>query len=779
MSGPSTELELQVLEALEVPRSVGDILFLRSALQEAGRESVDAAMASLSSLGLVVQVGDGRLWSLTEDGERLLSESAEWQIRCDRVDTVADGYFSVGGIVERGLVKVGDWWHDGRGATGPVVEVESWDAASSAVAIRVDPSDPLVLPLVMRRWERMAGSGEISSLLQPPEWNAADWASDLFLDRSLPDIAARFAGGRSWDDVHASVLQSGLRWEYSKGALAAEAMPPASDVFADKDGALSLLKVWVGQLQFNAHYFDAGEVEFDVEIDVLGDGAKFECLVAFMDWVAAVAGTEAVMTHEGSAGLEIRSAESSVDYMTAMDAVRLADLRNPVFGHYRGVIAPRARLDERNVDSWLEKHGDPDLTSGVLSHVHMYDVIESVDDEVTLARLAQQVAQRWREALPEQFPDRQFVVGVDGEPDEYGPTVWMQTSKIAASGVGLSSEQRERVRALAAERLVGGFSPEGAVRLAADLLAGGIEDPAVLALAILPADANELRRGDVEPMFDELCVAVGVRLAAPGEAGWVRARSLATAIVDGDLAPGVGASHLWPLWEDCGLVPGSDPLDMLQLSEEWESSVGAQRQEAERRILASARSVVRDADRALAAMQMPNGFTTGTIRAVDVMPLLLEACPSFLPVWYEIEDEHRDPQNHGGRLCYLDAGDFARHVVEMHRSNHRRWLQNAFDIIERMHIEGDEYVRELATIGYLEDIENMAGHAGVDPAVFEEYLGPESRRWWEGLEAFWSGQSPRVVPTDRRKTLRHWLRSKLPSQVVNRSRFERQTGRPE
>ena len=170
-------------------------------------------------------------------------------------------------------------------------------------------------------------------------------------------------------------------------------------------------------------------------------------------------------------------------------------------------------------------------------------------------------------------------------------------------------------------------------------------------------------------------------------------------------------------------------------------------------------------------MQTPNGFATGSIRAVDVMPLLLEACPSFLPVWYEIEDEYRDPQNHGGRLCYLDAGHFARHVVEMHRSNHRHWLQNAFDFIERMHIEGDEYVRELATIGYLEDIENTAGHAGVDPAVFEEYLGPESQRWWEGLVAFWSGQSPTVVPTDRRKILRRWLRSKLPSPGANRSRW--------
>lgn len=71
-------------------------------------------------------------------------------------------------------------------------------------------ADQLELPLVLRRWEPMAGGDEISSLLQPPQWTAAEWESDLFLDRSLPNITAAFAAGRSWDDVHPAVLQSGL-----------------------------------------------------------------------------------------------------------------------------------------------------------------------------------------------------------------------------------------------------------------------------------------------------------------------------------------------------------------------------------------------------------------------------------------------------------------------------------------------------------------------------------------------------------------------------------------
>ena len=48
----------------------------------------------------------------------------------------------------------------------------------------------------------------------------------------------------------------------------------------------------------------------------------------------------------------------------------------------------------------------------------------------------------------------------------------------------------------------------------------------------------------------------------------------ATAIVSHVLPPGEGAALLWPLWEHCGVVPGTDPLDMLQLHDEWEATAG-------------------------------------------------------------------------------------------------------------------------------------------------------------------------------------------------------------
>ena len=135
----------------------------------------------------------------------------------------------------------------------------------------------------------------------------------------------------------------------------------------------------------------------------------------------------------------------------------------------------------------------------------------------------------------------------------------------------------------------------------------------------------------------------------------------------------------------------------------------------------------------------------------DVMPMLLEAVPSFSGQWHEIED---DPifldETTGTRLHYIDVAWFAPHVVGLQRSGATGELISLFEVIELFHIDGDEYVKQLATIGYLEGIQNACSHTtDVGQQEFEPYLGPESRRWWRGLNAFWSGKAPAVQARDR------------------------------
>lgn len=87
---------------------------------------------------------------------------------------------------------------------------------------------------------------------------------------------------------------------------------------------------------------------------------------------------------------------------------------------------------------------------------------------------------------------------------------------------------------------------------------------------------------------------------------------------------------------------------------------------------------------------------------------------------------------------YLVLSDLARHMAQLLRNGDESELQQIFEFVEQWHLDGDPYVKEAATIGLLEDLQNT-GLVGVGmPAQFERFLGPESKRWWVKVEKFWA-----------------------------------------
>ncbi|HKN91523.1 MAG TPA: hypothetical protein VJ622_14710 [Acidimicrobiia bacterium] len=138
------------------------------------------------------------------------------------------------------------------------------------------------------------------------------------------------------------------------------------------------------------------------------------------------------------------------------------------------------------------------------------------------------------------------------------------------------------------------------------------------------------------------------------------------------------------------------------------------------------------------------------ITADEVMPLLLSACPSFVPKWEAVAGENVDEDDPSKRLCYLDAGDFIRHLVELRLAGRIEEMPAVFEVIERLHVEGDHYVRELATIGYLEGLQmRTVTEAGLDPEQdFRPYFGPVSNKWWERLNRLWAGDASALREDD-------------------------------
>lgn len=126
------------------------------------------------------------------------------------------------------------------------------------------------------------------------------------------------------------------------------------------------------------------------------------------------------------------------------------------------------------------------------------------------------------------------------------------------------------------------------------------------------------------------------------------------------------------------------------------------------------------------------------INQADVIPILLEACPTFENTWQE------HVQDYGEDLLYVAAGAFARHLLVLKNEGDLSCFMSVGAAIERFHQEGSLWVKEFATIGLLEGIQNVWSHQEPDGEYFSRYLGEESLRWWQSLNAFWSGEKTHV-----------------------------------
>ncbi len=117
--------------------------------------------------------------------------------------------------------------------------------------------------------------------------------------------------------------------------------------------------------------------------------------------------------------------------------------------------------------------------------------------------------------------------------------------------------------------------------------------------------------------------------------------------------------------------------------------------------------------------------------------MIVEACPSFANKWEEHKREYHDEENF---LPYIALGELARLLIDLYRENKTSEFEAVFNVIERLHIEGEHYVKEAATIGFLEGIQNIAGNNDLDPEVFYEFLKPLSAKWWNELNKFWNAE---------------------------------------
>jgi len=121
----------------------------------------------------------------------------------------------------------------------------------------------------------------------------------------------------------------------------------------------------------------------------------------------------------------------------------------------------------------------------------------------------------------------------------------------------------------------------------------------------------------------------------------------------------------------------------------------------------------------------------------EMMPLMLEACPSFRPQWDAFVEEWKDEEPE--LPLYPVFGDLVRHVIAMKVRGETDTFPQIFEVVERWQTDGEHWVREAAIVGFLESLQNPALHATTHPEDFVSYLQPNSAISWDQLKRFWDG----------------------------------------
>jgi hypothetical protein len=120
----------------------------------------------------------------------------------------------------------------------------------------------------------------------------------------------------------------------------------------------------------------------------------------------------------------------------------------------------------------------------------------------------------------------------------------------------------------------------------------------------------------------------------------------------------------------------------------------------------------------------------------QIIPFLLEKCPEFGPRW----QEHQQGVTAGCGL-YIDVAEFVHFLVDSYEQGNLDLMPRAFSAVEDLFVDGDTDVKQIATIGILEDLQCSASWKPFGNKTFIPWLGPRSREAWNLVTQMWEGKN--------------------------------------
>jgi hypothetical protein len=124
------------------------------------------------------------------------------------------------------------------------------------------------------------------------------------------------------------------------------------------------------------------------------------------------------------------------------------------------------------------------------------------------------------------------------------------------------------------------------------------------------------------------------------------------------------------------------------------------------------------------------------ISRTQMMPMILEKCPAFSSAWETYQESWgRDESG-----IYNDIAEFATFIVDAYERRDTEIVSAAFALLEEFLVNGDEEVRTVASVGFLEDVRNISSWRPFGSGPFVQCLGPQSKVAWAEIEETWRGK---------------------------------------
>jgi hypothetical protein len=131
-------------------------------------------------------------------------------------------------------------------------------------------------------------------------------------------------------------------------------------------------------------------------------------------------------------------------------------------------------------------------------------------------------------------------------------------------------------------------------------------------------------------------------------------------------------------------------------------------------------------------------YRDGKASEAEVMPRLIAEFRGFRPRW----EKHLEFWEGKPAGSYNDIAHFVHFVVQdLYPNGDTESLQRAFDLMEHWLVNGNQNLRDLITIGFLEDLQNVASWQAFGKEAFIPFLGPQCRQAWNEIERTWAGKT--------------------------------------